>query len=177
MCQNGWREGVGMTRMYIKKVNGIKFWFLVDFNLLKWKRMTDGLTLQKSAQKTSLRQQALEQGKSISWFLWTTHNPGIRTVHCSEKFLHWSLNMSLLATFSKTACAGLLCSEDFLLSSKRTFRSASWSDSGSHFIYFVWKLWKAILMTKAKLNLHSVRCYLVAAMAICRKSLLLFSHS
>ncbi len=81
------------------------------------------------------RQQALEQGKSISWFLWTTHNPGIRTVHCSEKFLHWSLNMSLLATFSKTACAGLLCSEDFLLSSKRTFRSASWSDSGSHFLF------------------------------------------
>ncbi len=29
-----------MTRMYIKKVNGIKCVFLVDFNLLKWKRMT-----------------------------------------------------------------------------------------------------------------------------------------
>lgn len=43
-----------MTRMYIKKVNGITFRFLVDFNLLKWKRMTDGLTLQKSAQTTSI---------------------------------------------------------------------------------------------------------------------------
>lgn len=35
LCQNGWREGVGMTQMCIKKVNGITFWFLVDF-LIFW---------------------------------------------------------------------------------------------------------------------------------------------
>lgn len=85
----------------------------------------------------------------------------IRTVHCSERFLHWSLNTSILATFvckfsrlhvrSFSALMILV----FFTQQKDIFKVLVGLKAIQEVTLFslAWRLWKVILMTKAEVHL------------------------
>lgn len=85
----------------------------------------------------------------------------IRTVHCSERFLHWSLNTSVLATFVCKSSRLHVWSFSalmilFFMQQKDIFKvlvGLKAIQEVTLFIFFAWRLWKVILMTKAKLHL------------------------
>lgn len=88
--------------------------------------------------------------------------------------LHCSLNTSILATFvckfSRLHVQSLCSDLDFFKLQKDS-ASWSWSDSGSHFIFFCVEALGSYFADQSKTT------FAVLAMAKCQESLLSFSHS